>query len=381
MWEDMYDEYEICLESDDILDEIPYGKVNYPVAEFFSRGQYDLGVRLLTMGYRCIHVEDPEGFWILCRYLEIYKRERGWYDYNYWRLHISKIFFQEYTALSSADREYLMQAFDISSINKRTLSFFRDNLKPVYSDILSGNIDVCDLVQCCDVKLVEDYINIHSQKADWTEYISQAGLSQNILLEGVLKHINEKCLENYLASLRKLVDYCKSAFSKDYLCDIDTAETIMRLRFITADMGKRPSRREYEAVILSREDVQQLFDEFDQQLQLHMTEEYQLDNVVRALVMSCQVPCDRADMEDSLNRLQPGDYLVLKHLLDYGNAKWEHMEFSISKNILESVVLQWVEKQKSEENDQIFDLFEATRKDVEALVVWINKVKKLHKQQ
>jgi hypothetical protein len=371
----MCEDYEICLTSEDVLDEISYGENNYPVAAFCCADRFGDALKLWAKGYRCFHEEEnAEEFWRIC--CSFVKNINGFTsDKKFLEFMMTEVL-NSYQQLNLKERKVLVDALDISMLNKKMITRLRSDFQQVYRDIVALRLGIHaeDLVRCGDAQFVEDYMERLAWRNKLIAFKLRCHLQQNLpetLLNGATKQVSKNGLKDYMDSLRKLYSYCKEEFPKDYLCDVAVVETIMRMRMIVANTEQCPDRQQLEKMVSTSGVIQKLYSSFDKQLQEHLQEEYALDCPVSVMIMSCLPPCDSSDSYDWLNCVQEGDYLILEHLLDFGHEKFANMKFVISESTLDFVSRKWEEEQIEEGNHQIFTTYEDTKERVEEFAEWV----------
>lgn len=371
--EKICEEYEVCLNSGDVWDNIPYGETDYPVVKYCSLGKYAAALQLCAKGYLCMHEGEEAGeFWKICCSFVKYRKGVS-RDEEFLQEMMSHVL-REYEKLGLKKRMELIEGFDLSLLNKKLTTVLRQDFPLVYQDLLRKDIDAVALVRCSDVGFLKDYMGRLVAQERVRAYSLRCKLKQNlpeILLEGAMKLVSKNGLYDYTACLRQLLSYCEEGFPKGYLCDIAVVEAVMKLRLVVAEAERCSGEEQLDEKIYDSQEGKKVYAKLNDLLYQHMPMEYMMDRLVRALIVSCQVPCDDFTPGGKVNTLQKGDYRILQLIFDYGYDMFEDVAFLVSEDNLSCASRLWREKQIEERADQIFTTYEDTKERVEEFVEWV----------
>lgn len=361
------------FQSDDVFDEVIYGREEYPVVDLCKTREFDYAFLLLQKGYRCLHgnvahdiitilqaAQTPES-------IECSGRDKI--------PDILDKLSEELNCLNKNELQKLVKTFQ-QGIEERKgytsyttlVPFIREKLPILYNAFLHfEEWTLSDLIKL-DIPFWKDYIERLTTENRLKEFIDSNKLdSQNslVLLSELLDINYLGILETQEDILYQIESDCTGIFPSDFICDVAILASIGKLRIIanTLDDGEPGPDTE---IFRDYSNVQSIMGRLYRLLHFHMTEDFSFNSVAQTLIDSCGKEGTEYDLEPK-GIPQTCDYYILDAVVKYVRQQFTIDKIPVSENTLENATILWIDIHDQEDWQ---DNYELAMPEINKLVNW-----------
>lgn len=365
--------YSDFFQSDDVIDEVLYGRDDYPVVDLCKTREFDYAFLLLQKGYRCLH-ED-----IVHDTFSIIHATQAFADITSSGIEkISDILnklSEELNCLNEAELRGLVQACKQGMEEKigytsytGLIPYTREQLPILYNAFLQlAEWTVSELIKL-DIPFLEDYIERLAAENRLEEFIAFNKLDQRnavTLLSKLLDASYLDILDSQEKILYRIASHCTGIFPENFTCDVAILASIGKLRIIVNRLEEFEPGPDTE-VFSENANYYSLISRLYRLLRFHMKETFSLDHVAQAMIVTCVISGNDYDLEPT-EIPQLCDYYILEAVSKFASQHFHIDKLPISEDSLEDATVDWINMHDTEDWN---DNFKLAMQEINKLVNW-----------
>lgn len=347
--------YSDFFQSDDVIDEVIYGRYEYPVVDLCKKHEFDYAFLLLQKGYRCLH-ED-----IVHDTFSIIHATQAFVDITSSEIEkisdILKKLSEELNCLNEAKLRGLVQACKQGMEEKNSytlytelIPFSREQLPILYNAFLQlGEWTVSELIKL-DIPFLEDYIEKLTAENRLEEFIASNKLNQRnavTLLSKLLDVSYLDILDSQEKILYRIASHCPGIFPENFTCNVAILASVGKLRIIVSKLEEFEPGPDMEVFSVNT-NYCSLVSRLYRLLRFHMKETFSFDHVAQTMIAACGINGNEYDLEPT-EIPQLCDYYILEAVSKFASQYFHIDKLPILEDILEDATVDWINMHDTED--------------------------------
>lgn len=354
--------YEDFLTSDDIIDEIVFGRKEYPVIDLCISREFDIAYLLLQKGYCCLHEDMAHEVLTILRSVCTLRTVSATGTEKI--PHILTMLSNELEQLEETNYRTLVNELGRAlaenrycSPNLNILTYIRRNLPDLYISLIRfGDFSPSTLVML-NTEFVEKYF----AKLEASDSLEAYTISNQVdKYEATTLLMNLMSLESFdeieasASNLYHIYSKCPGIFPKNFTCDVVILSSIAKLRNIVANLDEtdpKPGDAYFDFDTTFRSFIGRT----NRLLRFHMKEDYTMDRVAEVLIISCGADGTEFPLRET-EIPQLCDYYILDLVVKYAKTNYLISKLPVFEDTLEKANVAWMDMHQDEEWKQEYDI-------------------------
>lgn len=368
--------YEDFFTSDDVIDEIVYGRKEYPVIDLCISHEFDLVYVLLQKGYRCLHEDKTHEVSIILRSVRSVRLTKT--TGAELIPSILNALSDELEQLSETEYRTLVNELGLDIANERyyksnatILSYIRENLPGLYTAFIKLGGFPPSTLMMLDTDFVEKQLDelYASQRLDEYSAANQVdGFEATNLLLKLMSVDSFDAIDRSLKSLYRIHARCPEIFPKHFTCDAAILSIILKSRDAVKNLDETDLQPDHEYFSYDSFFYSQV-GLLNRLLHSHMQNDYSFDCVAEALILSCKADRQEYPYKD-IEIARSCDFYILENVTKFAKGFFHIDKLPISKATLENVKTTWMNMNRNCQNEDWKTEYDLTFSRINELIKW-----------